>query len=91
MSGVLRIRECSFLLKLIIKVIITCSLKLFVVVSQLHLGRVELLGRITEFVYFVPFSEAVLVRIVRKELSNLSKLVCNVLSCNLLKMISSSC
>ena len=65
--------------------------KAFCFVSQLHLRRVELLGRITEFVYFVPFPKAVLVRIVRKELFDLEKLVCNVLSCNLLKMISSSC
>ena len=51
---------------------------------QSQFGRDEFLGRINEIVYFLPFSRPELLSLVTKELDYWSKMVCNVLSCNIL-------
>ena len=85
MSDVLRIREYSFLLKLKGSYHDMYS-RAFCLSSywQLHFRRDEFLGRINEMVYFLPFSRPELLSLVTKELDNWSKMVCNVLSCNIL-------
>ena len=84
MSDVLRIRERSFLLKLK-----SSYHKMFPKAfcfssyQQSHFGD-EFLGRINDFVYFLPFSHPERLSLVTKKLDYWSKKVCNVLSCNIL-------
>ena len=52
--------------------------------QQSQFGRDEFLGRINEIVYFLPFSRPELLSLVTKELDYWSKMVCNVLSFNIL-------
>ena len=90
MSDVLRICEYSFLLKGSYRNMFSRAF-CFSSYRQRHFRRDEFLGRINEIVYFLPFSHSELLSLVTKELDYFSKLVCNVLSCNTLQMISNSC
>ena len=85
MSDVLRIREYSFLLKLKGSYHnMLSSAFCFSSYRQSQFGRDEFLGRINEIVYFLPFSRPELLSLVTKELDFWSKMVGNVLSCDLL-------
>ena len=85
MSDVLRICERSFLLKLKSNYHkMFPKAFCFSSYQQSHFGRDEFLGRINEFVYFLPFSHPERLSLVTKELGYWSKMVCNVLSCNIL-------